>query len=67
MKSLQAKTCSIGILIGFIFLLTNCLTYGNIKDRITKTFSVGSGGTLLLESDIGSISVQGADIDSFEI
>ena len=67
MKSLQAKTCSIGILIGFIFLLTNCLTYGNIKDRITKTFSVGSGGTLLLESDIGSISVQGADIDSVEI
>jgi len=67
MKSLRAKTYSIGILIAFLFLSANCLTYGNIKDRIAKTFAVGSGGTLLLESDIGSVSVQGADIDSVEI
>lgn len=67
MKSLRAKTYSFSILIITLFLFTQCLTYGNRQDRITKTFSVGSGGTLLLESDIGSITIQGADIDSVEI
>lgn len=45
-----------GILIAISCLLSNCLTLGNIKDRMTKTFPVGSGGTLAIESDIGSIS-----------
>jgi hypothetical protein len=34
---------------------------------MTETFPVGSGGTLAVESDIGSIAVRGADIDSVDI
>lgn len=67
MKSLRSRTYSFGILIAIISLLANCLTFGNIRDRITKSFPVGPGGTLSLESDIGSIEVRGADIDSVEI
>ena len=67
MKSIRPQTYSFGILIAIICLLVNCFTYGNIQDRITKTYPVGSGGTLAIESDIGSITVQGADIDSVEI
>jgi hypothetical protein len=67
MKSLRSQTYSFGILITIICLLASCLTFGNIQDRMTKTFPVGSGGTLAIESDIGSITVQGADIDSVEV
>lgn len=67
MKSLRSRNYVFGILIAMSCLFTNCLTFGNIKDRITKTFPVGSGGTLAIESDIGSITVHGADIDSVEI
>ena len=48
-------------------LLASCMTFGNIKDRMTKSFPVDSGGTLAIESDTGSIAVQGADIDSVEV
>jgi len=67
MKSFRAKTISFGILIAIMFLLSNCVIYGGIKDKINKTFAVGSGGTLMIESDVGSIAVKGADIDSVEI
>lgn len=67
MKSLRTKKYSYCILITALFLFTHCLTYGNRQDIITKNYPVGSGGTLLLESDIGSITVQGADTDSVEI
>lgn len=67
MKPLPARTYSFGIFVVVLCLLANCFTYGNIKDRLTKTFPVDSGGTLTLESDIGSIAVQGEDIDSVEI
>jgi hypothetical protein len=48
-------------------LFVNCYTFGNIDDRINKTYPVGSGGTLAIESDIGSIEVRGTDIDSVEV
>jgi hypothetical protein len=67
MKSLRSRTYSFGILIAILCLFANCLTFGNIKDRITKEYPVGSGGTLTIESDIGSITVQGEDIDSVEV
>ena len=67
MKSLRSRNYFFGILIAMSCLLANCLTFGNIEDRMTKTFPVGSGGTLAIESDIGSITVHGADIDSIEI
>lgn len=67
MKSLRSQTYAFVFLIAISCLFTNCLTFGNIKDRMTKSFPVGSGGTLAIESDIGSITVQGADIDSVEV
>lgn len=67
MKPLPARLYSFGIFIAILCLLANCFTYGNIEERITKTFPVGSGGILTLESDIGSIEIQGADIDSVEV
>ena len=67
MKSLRSRNYAFCILIAMACLLANCLTFGNIKDRITKTFPVRSGGTLAIDSDIGSITVHGADIDSVEV
>jgi hypothetical protein len=67
MKSKRKKAYFNGILTAILFLFTNCLIYGNIEDRINKSYPVGTGGTLSLESDIGSIIVRGADIDSVEI
>ncbi len=67
MKSFKKQTYSIGIIIAIICLFVNCFTFGNIQDRMTETFPVGSGGTLAIESDIGSIAVRGADIDSVDI
>ncbi len=67
MKSKRKRSCFFGVLTAILFLFANCLTYGNIEDRINKSYPVGTGGTLSLESDIGSISVRGGNIDSVEI
>lgn len=67
MKSFHGKTISIGLFIASMFLFTHCLTYGNLEDRTTKSFAVRPGGTLTLESDIGSIEVRGMGTDSVEI
>lgn len=67
MKFYRTTTYSLGILIAALFLFTNCLTYGGIEDRITKSYVVGSGGTLTIESDIGSIAIKGENSDSVEI
>lgn len=67
MKSRGEKTYKYGILIAMLCLFANCLSYGKIEDRLTKTFPVDSGGTLTIESDIGSIRIEGTDTDSVEI
>lgn len=67
MKRLPARTYVFVVLGAISCLLVSCFTYGNIKDRMTKTFPVDPGGTLTLESDTGSIAVQGADIDSVDV
>jgi DUF4097 and DUF4098 domain-containing protein YvlB len=67
MKSSQMKKSAFGILISMLFLFANCFTFGNIQDRMTESFPVGPGGTLAIESDVGSIIVRGADIDSVEV
>jgi len=67
MKSRGEKTYKFGILIALLCFFANCLSYGNIEDKLTRTFPVDSGGTLTIESDIGSIRVEGTDTDSVDI
>jgi DUF4097 and DUF4098 domain-containing protein YvlB len=67
MKSSPSRYSIYGIVIALSCLLVNCFTFGDMDDRITKTYAVGPGGTLTIESDIGSIDVHGADIDSVEV
>ena len=67
MKFTPARSYYFVILIAISFLFVNCFTFGDIDDRITKTYQVGPGGTLSIESDIGSIQVRGADIDSVDV
>ncbi len=50
-----------------MFFCLCCLSFGRIEDSMNRTFSVGSGGTLTLGSDIGSIQVQGGNEDSVDI
>ena len=64
---MRARIYSFGVLIAILFLFANCLSYGNIEDRVTKAFQVASGGTLTLESDIGSVTIEGTNTDSVEI
>ncbi len=67
MKHIRRRTHPLAVL-PFIFLfMAGCLSFGNIEDRMTKTFPVGSGGVLLVETDIGSISVEGGNTDSVDI
>ncbi len=67
MKSRGKITRHLGILIAVMCLFANCLSYGKIEDTVTRTFAAGSGGTLTIESDIGSIRVEGTDTDSVGI
>lgn len=43
------------------------VAFGGIEDTITKTFTVEPGGTLTLETDIGSIEVQGVEGNTVEV
>jgi hypothetical protein len=54
-------------MIALCCLSVSCFTFGSIEDRVTESFPVGSGGTLAIESDIGSIEVRGEKIDSVEV
>ena len=55
----------------FVVFLTTLflsgLAFGSIEDTITKTFTVEPGGTLTLETDIGSIEVKGAEGNIVEV
>jgi hypothetical protein len=67
MKRLQTLLFSFCLLIALLCLFANCIIYGNIEDRVTKVFTVGQGGTLTLECDLGSIAVRGEETDSVEV
>jgi hypothetical protein len=67
MKPFRTTSYSFGILIVSLFLFTNCLIYGGMEDRLTETYAVGPGGTLTIESDIGSIAIRGQDTGSVGI
>ena len=67
MKISHSKLSYLTILFSISFLMTSCLTYGSLEDTINKSFTVGPGGTLYLESDIGSIQVQGTRDNKVDI
>ncbi len=67
MKKMHSKLSHLAILFSILFLMTSCLTYGSLEDTINKSFTVGPGGTLYLESDIGSIQVRGVRENKVDI
>jgi DUF4097 and DUF4098 domain-containing protein YvlB len=67
MKPLPSKNSVVGLMIAISLLFANCLSFGSVEDRVTKTFPVDPGGTLAIQCDIGSIAVRGEDIDSVEV
>lgn len=67
MTSLHRKIrCSFVLIAAFTVFLTG-LAFGSIEDTITKSFRVEQGGTLFLETDIGSIEVQTAEGNTIEV
>lgn len=56
------------VLVAFLSMLFLAgLTFGLMEDTITKSFTVEPGGTLTLETDIGSIEVQGVEDNTLEV
>lgn len=55
------------IIIAVFFIFLTGLAFSSIEDAITKSFSVEPGGTLFLESDIGSIEVQAVEGNTLEV
>lgn len=46
---------------------TTMTAYGSEEDVVTKSFTVEPGGKFILDTDIGSVEVRGADAGSVEI
>lgn len=67
MTSLLRKTQFTIIFIVVFFIFLTGLAFSSIEDTITKSFSVEPGGTLTLESDIGSIEVQAVEGNTIEV
>ena len=61
MTSLPVKTRSTPLLIVIFVLVASGFGFGNIEDTINKSFTVGSGGTLTLDTARGSIEVRGTE------
>ncbi len=59
MKKSHLKSFYLTILFSILFLLTPCFSFSSTEDTISKSFTVSPGGTLYVDSDIGSIQVQG--------
>jgi DUF4097 and DUF4098 domain-containing protein YvlB len=66
-KNTHSKFFYVTILSSISFLLTCCAARGSFADTISKSFAVRRGGTLYLESDVGSIEVQGAKANTVDI
>jgi DUF4097 and DUF4098 domain-containing protein YvlB len=67
MKTSLSKLSFLTILFSVTFLLTSCFTFGSLEDTINKSFTVSPGGTLYLESDIGSVKVKGVRDNKVDI
>lgn len=68
MPSQVQKTRWIAVLAAFLsMLLVAGLAHGYGEETITKSFTVEPGGRLTLETDIGSIEVQGMESDTVDV
>jgi hypothetical protein len=68
MKKSPSKTFVVTALFSAALLVTACYAYTDgIEDTINKSFTVRPGGTLFLESDLGSVEVRGSGSDKVDI
>jgi len=50
-----------------ILFIAACQVYGQVEKDIKKSFNVGSGGQLILESDLGTIEVRSHNRNTVEV
>ena len=50
-----------------ILFIAACQVYGQVEKDINKSFNVGSGGQLILESDLGTIEVRSHNRNTVEV
>lgn len=55
------------IFLSSFLLLISGLSYGAYEDTVRKTFEVGPGGKLTLETDIGSVEVRSTKSNTLEV
>ncbi len=68
MRPSPSKSFTVAALFSAALLVTACYAFENgIQDTVNKSFAVGPGGTLSLESDLGSIEVRGTGGDKVDI
>jgi len=67
MNILSQKTRFFLVVVGVAVLTSTGTSLGNIEDTINKSFTVGPGGILLLDTDRGSIQVKGQEGNRVDI
>lgn len=61
MKILSFRTGPTPIFMTIFVLIAAGISFGNVEDSINKSFAVGPGGTLTLDTTRGSIEVRGSE------
>jgi len=68
MRPARSKFFTLAALFSAALLVTACYAYTDgIEDTISKSFAVSPGGTLTLESDLGSVEVRGNGTNKVDI
>lgn len=67
MQSLSHKIRFLTISVAALTLVITGFVFGSIEDSISKSFKVGPGGTLTLQTDIGSINVKAVESSTLEV
>jgi len=67
MNILSFRTRPTPLFIAFFVLITAVISFGSVEDSINKSFNVGPGGTLTLDTARGSIEVRGNEGNRVDI
>ena len=68
MRKTHSKPFAVAALFSAALLVSACYAFTDgIQDTINKSFAVRPGGTLFLESDLGSVEVRGSGSDKVDI
>jgi hypothetical protein len=59
MKILSLKTRPTPLFIAVVALVAAGISFGNVEDSVNKSFTVGPGGTLTMDTARGSVEVRG--------